>query len=203
VSTTSPNAEQLERLRRLHDVFGDLEQIVLQCVEEDKVTDNDSRQYAKLITEAQMLYGQIAHLIPKAILHHPASGRQWDAFQEVLATRSISALLDYTGLRLWRESFDAAQSKLGQSIGRAIELERQGRLGLGPEVMERYARLMTALESVRKVIGPVIRLATSPFKRLESIVQRLEKWPPFRLLILLGGVFAGIVVTILFLSFAL
>lgn len=171
-----PDGQPLDELRRLEAVLDSLEKLVLKCGSEQRVSEKDEARYGKLIAEAQVLHGRLRHLLGVGVME--AAGRRWDAFQSVLGQPSISSLLlPYSTVDIWHESFKGAQSILRQTIGRAEELERQGGLGLSPEVIRRWSRVVNILESTRR---GYVWLTFRP-RFVLPLLERIEGSPAYRL----------------------
>ena len=186
-----PDSEQLEAVRELDGVLEKLQRLVLKCASNERITGRDETRYSNLLGQAQELHGRVHKLLGVMIKNQ--AGRRWDVFQSVLGQRSIaSLLLPYSTVEFWREDLSSARSLVKQAVGRLEEAQRQGRLGLAPEIVSRYRRLIVGLEATRRVVAAAMRWISTPLHILDPLFQRIERSLPVRVVLLVGGVGGGV-----------
>src|SRR5207244_6409878 len=94
----------------------------------------------------------------------------------------------------------ASRSAVRQAIGRAEEMERQGRLGLSPEVVVRYRGAIVLIEDVRSLIGEALHWLLWPARRFESVFRSFENSLVVRVVVLAGELAGGAALIILVVS---
>ena len=120
---------QPEALRRLEEVWKDIDQLVTECRSKKAVGGDEEKRYDRLIGEARHLYGQVSGFMGPAGMQ--IAGRSFDAFQHILGQGSLYGIVsDDFGLGLWHELWSAGQSLIQQTIGK---LDAQARRGEGHE----------------------------------------------------------------------
>lgn len=189
-----PDTGQLRNLTYLRDVLDELRALVHKCVQSERIGQDDDANYDRLVHDAQELYGRVQEVI-RATVTEPV-GVKYDRFQWVLSTQSILRLISKGMVDDWLQFQATCRSIVAQAIGAVEETERQSGLTLSPEVVKRYQPLIRALEGIRKAAGAVWRWASSPFRLLDPMVERLEKHPGVRFLVLTGRVASGIAIIV-------
>jgi hypothetical protein len=122
----------LDELRRLEAIWGELRKLVFKCWRAKRVTEEDEDQYSELLGQAQILHGRVASVLGVPVMEK--LGRQFDAFQFVLAQPSLSDILGgaLPPLDYWDDLWALGASAIRQAIGR-LEAEREGGGKTAPE----------------------------------------------------------------------
>ncbi len=183
--------EQLAALRQLEESLEKLEGLALTWWNDKRITAEDEEQYDRLLRESQRLYGRLKHVIGAPL--YQIAGRSFDGFQHVLSVPSLSNLLnDQTFALLWQQCMSGVLSGVRQTFGAVEEAERRGQLAVSPEAVARWMWLIRPLERVRRVVAAHPRF-------LNPLLQRVEGWPMYRLIAIIGTVvafIAGIIVLV-------
>ncbi len=136
------------------------------------------------------MYGRVSRLVGGGTISR--FGQPRDAVQTVLGNTSIGGLVELDVVGFYYESLVFFRSLVKQAIGRAEEMERRGRLAVSPDVAARWSWLIRPLERIR-------RMVTAQPRFLNPLLQRVEGWPVYRLIAVIGtvGGFVGTVVAII------
>lgn len=178
----TPDAEQLDALRRLDEVLGDLASLL------DAVPINGGveTRHEELRNEAAQLYGRVSELVGGGSISR--FGRSVDTVQTVLGNASIGGLVELDVAGFYYECLVFFRSLVKQAIGRAEEAERRGRLAMSPDVAARWSWLIPPLERARRVVVAHPRF-------LNPLLHSVEGWPVYRFIAVVGTV-GGFVTTV-------
>jgi hypothetical protein len=175
MATTSPGEDDLEKLRRLSEIWDDLKKLVSGCIAENEVTAADEERYSALITDARVLYGRLSGIIgaPRA----PWVTGYFDAFQHVLSKPSLGEIFALNWRWMWQSMWGSGASEIGQAIGRLEEQADRGVLMPTAEAVMRWRSVIRGLEAMRASV----RWLFSRPKFLEGVVRRVEGSVLYRL----------------------
>jgi hypothetical protein len=125
----SSGRDHLAALRQFDAIWGELHTLVFKCARAKRVTEDDEDQYGELLGQAQVLRGRVSAVLGVPVMEQ--LGRQFDAFQFVLAQPSLSDILGgaHPTFEFWDQLWALAASAIRQAIGR---LEAQTASGTKP-----------------------------------------------------------------------
>jgi hypothetical protein len=175
MTTISPGEDDLKKLRRLSEIWDDLNKLVSDCVAANEVAAADEERYSALITDARVLYGRLSGIIgaPRA----PWVTEDFDAFQHVLSKPNLGEIFALNWRWMWQSMWGSGASAIGQAIGRLEEQADRGALMPTAEAVARWRCVIRGLETIR---GLVQWLFSRP-KFLEGVVRRVEGSVVYRL----------------------
>jgi hypothetical protein len=186
--------ESLDSLRRLDEIWGELERLVRGCVGKKAVNDKDEKRFSDLMGAAQILFGRLSGFINRPVVE--LYGRRWEAIEAVLGTPSVSGLFSPVPTTdFWFLSLAGARSQTRQAIGRIEAEARQGRVKLSPDTVARWQRLIALLEGLRLAVA---WLANRP-QFLDPWLERLEGWRGYRVARVVST-FGGCIMAVLFIG---
>ncbi len=136
----------LDELRRLDATWGELRTLVFKCWRAKRVTEDDEDQYSKVLGQAQVLRGRVSGVLGVPVMEQ--LGRQFDAFQFVLAQPSLSDILGgaHPTFELWDELWALAASAIRQAIGRLEAEPAAVRYMPAGSQLDAYVQLKDTLE---------------------------------------------------------
>ena len=186
--------QSLDWLRRLDEIWDELERLVRGCVGKKAVKDDDEQRFSDLMAEAQILFGRLSGFINRTVVE--LYDRRWEAFEAVLGTASVSGLFSPVPITdFWFMSLAGARSQTRQAIGRVEAEVRQRRVKLSPETVARWQRLIALLERARLAVA---WLANRP-RFLDAWLERLEGSSSYRLARVIstfGGFIAAVLLVV-------
>ncbi len=199
VTSTVTDQDQLAALRSFEVNLDALEELVLKCWNEKKVTDEDETEYERLIRNLQPLYGGLSGVLGTPV--YQVYGRSFEVYQHILSIPSLSRILgDQTFAGLWQEILSGAQSLVRQAIGRLEAQDRQGRLALSPETVSHWKWLIVPLEKARRAALDLWTWAIPRPSFLDRLLRRLEGSPLYRTLAVVATVGTAIGIIVLVVS---
>lgn len=177
---TEGPSDTLGTLKELDQVLQDLRAVLIGRGDSDGISDEEEERFGELVAKAQVLYGSVEKLVGTAVIVR--GDRRYEAFQSLLSQASLSRIFNpYSTADLWDLFWQAARSNVRQAIGRLEGTVTSRGQALPPDTMLRWSWLIRPLEAIRSALLSSAGWLASRPSILESLLQRIEGSPIYRI----------------------
>jgi len=165
--------DQLDALKELDERLIKLERLVFRATAADQITEKDEGEYKELVEECQPLYGRVRTLLGSTVVEQ--LGRRQEVFQFILTRPSISEMIyPFSMMPFWRHAMAGARSSVRQAIGELEQQQRQDRIALPQDTVERYQGLIVLLERLRTRFSGITTWLSERPLFLDKWIDHLE-----------------------------